>query len=157
MINVAMPKDKEIDRAQLNEQYKEKYNLIKQELESNAAIQYIVIDISSDCDIAQKKIYLSRLIPGIMIPYDDYERYCKDKKIKSKCPDYIFELHQVEINSAEWIIFFNANQLFSTDYGSLPEESALYAITRSFITELKQKTASCISKHGIEVFKELSK
>ena len=130
----------------------EKYNEIKKELESNEETQYILVDISADCDIAQRKLFLSRLVPGIMILKSDYDRYCAENKIKNNTPDYIFRLSPVEVKAKEWCILLNVNQLFADSCDALPDEKCLFSFTRTYITELKQKSATCISRHGIEVF-----
>ena len=132
----------------------EKYNEIRKELESNEETQYILVDISADCDIAQRKLFLSRLVPGIMILKSDFDRYCAENKVKSKnkAPDYILMLSPVEVNAKEWCILFNVNQLFADSCDALPDEKCLFSFTRTYITELKQKSAACISRHGIEIF-----
>lgn len=130
------------------------YQAIKDELGTNANIEYILVDISSDCDIAQKKIFVSRVVPGVMIPTEDIERYRTEKKIKCQSgePDYIFSLSPVEFNKKSWYIAFNVNQMFALQMDKLVDENLMYALTGSYIISLKQTSASCVSKHGIEVF-----
>lgn len=130
------------------------YQAIVDELGSNANIEYILVDISSDCDIAQKKIFVSRVVPGVMIPTEDITRYRTEKKIKHQSgePDYIFSLSPVEFNKKSWYIAFNVNQMFALQMDKLVDANLMYALTGSYIISLKQTSASCVSKHGIEVF-----
>lgn len=132
----------------------EEYQAIVDELGANTNIEYILVDLSSDCDIAQKKIFVSRVVPGIMIPTEDVERYHTEKKIKPQSgePDYIFSLSPVEFNKKSWYIAFNVNQMFALQMDKLVNENLMYALTGSYITSLKQTSASCVSKQGIEVF-----
>lgn len=132
----------------------EKYHLIENELAENGNIEYILVDLSSDCDIAQKKIFVSRVVPGIMIPTKDMEYYIAEKKIKpqDKKPDYIFSLMPVEFEGESWYIAFNVNQMFALPMDKLTNENLRYALTGTYITSLKQTAAICVSKHGIEVF-----
>ena len=130
------------------------YQAIIDEIGANTNIEYILADISSDCDIAQRKIFVSRVVPGIMIPAEDIERYRAEKKIKCQSgePDYIFSLSPVEFSKKSWYIAFNVNQMFALHMDKLVDENLIFALTGSYITSLKQTSASCISKHGIGVF-----
>lgn len=132
----------------------EKYHAIVKELEDNTNIEYILVDLSSECDIAQKKIFVSRVVPGIMIPTEDMDRYLTDKKIRPQSgePDYIFSLSPVEFDNKSWYIAFNVNQMFALQMDKLVDENLMCSLTGSYITSLKQKSASCVSKQGIGVF-----
>lgn len=131
---------------------KETYRQIDTELKTNSDIQYILVDVSSDCDIAQKKIFLSRVVPGIMIPSDVMKEYQQTNKLKSGGPDYIFSLSPVEFEGKSWYIAFNVNQMFATEMDKLVDADRICALTSSYVVAMKQKAANCISKHGIEVF-----
>lgn len=130
----------------------EEYKTIVAELEANTDIRYILVDVSSECDIAQKKIFVSRVVPGIMIPSDTVNAYQEAKKLKSGDPDYIFSLSPVEFEEKSWYIAFNLNQMFAIPMDKLDDEDPICALTGSYITGIKQKAANCVSKHGIEVF-----
>lgn len=130
----------------------EEYRTIVAELEANTDIRYILVDVSSDCDIAQKKIFVSRVVPGIMIPSDTMKVYQETSKLKSGDPDYIFSLSPVEFEEKNWYIAFNVNQMFAMPMDKLVDEDLICALTGSYITGIKQKAANCVSKHGIEVF-----
>ena len=132
----------------------EEYKTIVAELEGNTNIRYILVDISSDCDIAQKKIFVSRVVPGIMIPTDTMKVYQETKKLKSGPPDYIFSLCPVEFEGKSWYIAFNVNQMFSLQMDKLTDDSLMCALTGTYITSLKQCAAACVSKQGIAVFGE---
>ena len=128
------------------------YKTIVAELEGNTNIRYILVDVSSDCDIAQKKIFVSRVVPGIMIPTDTMKVYQETKKLKSGAPDYIFSLCPVEFEGKSWYIAFNVNQMFSLQMDKLTDDSLMCALTGTYITSLKQCAAACVSKQGIAVF-----
>ena len=132
----------------------EKYCTIIKELEDNTNIEYILVDLSSECDIAQKKIFVSRVVPGIMIPTEDMDRYLIEKKIRPQSgePDYIFSLSPVEFDNKSWYIAFNVNQMFALQMDKLVDENLMCSLTGSYITSLKQRSASCVSKQGIGVF-----
>lgn len=132
----------------------EKYRLIEKELKDNTNIEYVLADLSSDCDIAQRKIFVSRVVPGIMIPTEDMNRYLSEKKIKQQSggPDYIFSLSPVEFEGKSWYIAFNVNQMFALQMDKLADDNLMCALTNTYITNLKQRAATCVSKQGIAVF-----
>jgi len=134
---------------------KKNYDKIVTELQANEEIQYILIDLSSECDIAQNKLFLSRLVPGVMIPSADLAEYCTASKIKKSIPSYIFLLSDVEIDGKSWSIAFNVNQMFATEKSNLLDANLRFSLTGSYVTNLKQTAASCVSKQGIEVFGSL--
>lgn len=132
----------------------EKYRSVEKELTENTNIEYILVDLSSDCDIAQRKIFVSRVVPGIMIPTEDMDRYLSEKKIKQQSggPDYIFSLSPVEFKRKSWYIAFNVNQMFAIQMDKLADDTLMCALTNTYITSLKQRAATCVSKQGIAVF-----
>ncbi len=133
----------------------EEYLKILAELKANPDIKYYLVDLSSDCDIAQKKLFVSRVAPLIMVPFDSLEKYIKDKKIKKPqktSPDYIFTLGPVEYSGKAWGIVINVNQLFSIESTELSDDKLAFSLTGTFVTAIKQQAALCISKHGTEIF-----
>lgn len=132
---------------------KERYNTIVSELENDLDIKYILIDLSSECDIAQQKIFISRVVPGIIIPEDSLIRYREDKKIKSNGePDYIFKLPSVEFCGKVCYILFNVNLMFPLEMDKLCDYHKEFTLTQSYVSSLKQKAAQCVSKQGIGFF-----
>lgn len=131
-----------------------KYAEIERELQSDDQFKYILLDISSECDIAQDKHFLTRVVPGVMIPADTYKKHCVDKKLlepKDK-KDYIFILNPVEILESEWCVMFNLNQLGSVAHETLNDDALLFALTNHYVASLKQDAARCIARQGIEIF-----
>ena len=131
-----------------------KYAEIAQELLEDDQVKYILLDISSECDIAQDKHFSTRVVPGVMIPNDVYKKYIADKKLcedKDK-KDYIFKLNPVEILGSVWCIMFNLNQLGSVEHETLNDDALLFALTSHYVASLKQDAARCIARQGIEMF-----
>lgn len=128
----------------------EEYRAFSDELVSDQEIHYYLVDLSSDCDIAQQKLFVSRVVPFIMIPVDSLEKY--KKNIKSTAPDYIFTLSPVEYSGKNWSIIGNVNQMFSVDIAELSDDKLEFALTGTFVTDIKQRAARCVSKHGTEIF-----
>lgn len=130
----------------------DKYNEIFDELSAEAQIQYIVIDLSSDCDIAQKKRFVARLVPGVLIPSELYKSYITDKKLKDgNLPESIVIFEQVEIDGNSWCIAFNLNQMFPEEVDKLSPKELYFGLTKSYVSVLKQNAATCVSKQGFEI------
>ena len=135
---------------------KENYERIILEIAQNPQIEYVFVDLSSECDIAQNKLFLSRIVPGVMIPFSDFEQYQKEKKIKKgSVPEYIFLMSDVEIKGKTWAVMFNVNQMAAAPPDKLMDENLLFSLTGSYVSYLKQKAAGCVSKQGIETFKKV--
>lgn len=132
------------DRNKKAEQYAE----ILEFLEKSTQIRYILIDLSSDCDIAQKKLFVSRVVPGVMVPVEEANGRLKE----SGKPDYIFKLSPVEFEGKNWYIAFNVNQMFAVDVDKLADENPLFAITDTYVISMKQAAATSVSKQGFASF-----
>lgn len=135
---------------------KENHDRIALEIAQNPQIEYVLVDLSSECDIAQNKLFLSRVVPGVMIPSSDLEQYRKDQKIKKgSVPEYIFLMSDVEIKGKIWTIVFNVNQMFAAKTDKLVDGDLLFSLTGTYVSYLKQKAAVCVSKQGIETFRKI--
>lgn len=129
------------------------YETILRDLSGNANIQYIFVDISADCDYAQRKQFVTKIIPGIMILASDLEKYKAESKLKNKEPEYIFITPAIEYEGREWVFVFNINQLCSINIARTAAAKLLFALSRPNLTAIKQRAASCIAKQGIAYFK----
>ena len=133
----------------------EGYKKVLHEILSNENIQCILVDLSSECDIAQNKMFASRVVPGIIIPEQDYEEYKRKKMLKSEKskPEYIFFSPKVEINDKVFYIIINTNQLFYISTDELYKKDKKFTFSEPFVLDLKQTAARNISKYGLETFK----
>lgn len=129
-----------------------KYHTTAKELHEDKSIRYILLDISSECDIAQDKHFLTRVVPGVMIPNDRYLKLVEEKKLSGGKKDYIFKLNPIEILDSDWCIMFNLNQLCSVEHDEIEDDALLFAFASHYIASLKQDAARCISRQGIEMF-----
>ena len=127
------------------------YEVCEGKILSNEKIKYVLLDISSECEIAQDKIYTSRVVPGIIIPAQYYDELKKRSEI-NKEPEYIFKSPQIELNHEDYYIIFNLNQIFFMDIDALYDSHFEFAFNEPVTVNIKQKAAHCVSKHGIESF-----
>ncbi len=140
------------ENEKIEQQAKEKYSEILKELHNNENIQYIFVDVSADCDYAQRKQFVSKIIPGIMLLHSDYEKYKQEKKLKGSKPNYIFLSPPIELDSKVWVVAFNLNQLCGIDINKTAEASLLFSLSRPNLTAIKQEAVSCIARQGTAAF-----
>lgn len=126
------------------------YATLSQQVLNNANIKYFLVDVSSECDIAQGKIYVSRYVPGIMMPQDHYDRLKAEKLLAE--PDYILRSPVISFEGNNYYLIFNLNQMSYIDMDKLYELELAFSLTEQFSVHIKQKAAACVSKHGIESF-----
>lgn len=111
-------------------------------------VKYLLLDVSSECDIAQDKIYVSRVVPGIMITK---EHFLEIKDILGE-PDYIYKFPVIEIEAREYYLIFNLNQMSYLRADELYRLERAFSFTEQYWIDIKQKAAQCVLKHGIERF-----
>lgn len=125
---------------------------------SDDKIKYVVMDISAECDIAQRKQFVAKLIPGIIIPVETYEKYEKEKMLKNfNCtPEYFFKIGPVEYedieSTLEVFFVFNLNQLQPIDISSMVEKKPILCLSNATVSSIKQHVSMCISKAGTASF-----
>lgn len=99
---------------------KETYEQISAQLLQDASLQFVLLDISAECDIAQRKQFVAKVIPGIIIPAETLKQFEDEKKLKKgSSPEYIFKLGPLEFgegeSSKDVFFIFNLNQLQPMD------------------------------------------
>lgn len=127
------------------------YSKLSQQILNNENIKYFLVDVSSECDIAQGKIYVSRYVPGIMMPQDHYDKLKAEKLLAE--PDYILRSPVISFEEKNYYLIFNLNQMSYIDVDELYKLELAFSLTEQFSVHIKQKAANCVSKHGVETFK----
>lgn len=128
------------------------YDVLSNTILSDPQIIFVLIDLSSECDIAQKKFFSSRVAPGIIISEDKYNELMKSNILKKT--DSIFISPVVELDDKNCRIIINTKQLFFMNADKLYSKKCMFTFTEPYVVDLKQNTARNISKHGIEKFGE---
>lgn len=136
-----------------------KYDAFCKEFLENKKILHIFAEISADCDIAQDKRLVSKIVYGVLIPENIYTDMKKDDKIKSgKLKEYLVDLGIIEldiqnsdgsIESKSMAVVFNLN--LST-YSDVPSTRPLFALRKSFVVNLQTEIGKLISRQGIAMF-----
>ena len=126
------------------------YEDLSKKILSDSQIRFVLVDISSECDIAQEKIFSSRVVPGIIMPEATYKDLMDTQTLKES--DCMFVSPVVEINNENWRIIVNTNQLFFMDINKLYRKKIAFTFTEPYVIDIKQKSARNISKYGLEKF-----
>lgn len=126
---------------------------------------FVFVEISADCDIAQKKRVVSKIIPGMLVSEDDLKQLISERKFKdiiiNKAPEYIktfepFELEVVndkgEKEQKVMRLIFNLNMATFRDLNEIKSEDLVVSIRKSFVTNLQTELGKLISRQGIANF-----
>lgn len=130
----------------------EKYLEIQRKLEADTNITYILVDISSECDIAQNKIFLRRFVPGAILTKTILDQYVIAAELKSANdkPDNFGFLGPVEVLENESFILLNTNQVFSDE--PISKDLCKFSVSISIVKYIQILASASISKFGIESF-----
>lgn len=135
----------------------ETYGQISEQLLQDASLQYVLIDVSAECDVAQRKQFVAKVIPGIVIPAETLKQFEEEKKVKKGTPpEYIFKLGPIEYgeegSTKDVFLIFNLNQLHSVDASEFEKKSPIMCLSTPIVASIKQRTGTCISKAGYAAF-----
>lgn len=125
-------------------------------LKEDPRILYIAANINGECETAQNKYYVIRVIPGILIPCDVYEEYEQKNELKAlrnKAPGYIFkEFDSVEHNGREYYMLFNLNQSTFWNKDAINGIKVHFTLHKKYYLKLRQALAADLSKQGLDLY-----
>lgn len=135
----------------------EKYNERQRKLTNDEKLLFIKININGECETAQTKYPVIRVIPGVLVPCNTYNEYVEAgvlKKAKDKSPDYIFnEFESFEYNKTEYYMILNINQCTYFNKVELENMSALFKLQRKYYLKIRQAISEDFAKQGIDLYK----
>lgn len=135
----------------------DKYKEWVERLKLDERLLYIKANINGECETAQSKYPVIRVLPGVLIPcevYDEYEDSGVLKSIKSHIADYIFnEFESFEYDQKEYYMLFNINQCTYIDKGVLESSSVYFKLQRKYYLKLRQSIAADFSKQGLDLYR----
>lgn len=136
---------------------KEKYNNISVGLRDDDNIIYILANINGECDTAQNKYPVVRVIPGVLIPCDIYKQYEEQGTLKpiDRAGDFMYkELPPFEYKEREYRLIFNVHQCTFIGKEDTMNLDVCFALHRKYYLSLRQYLASDYSKQGIDLYKK---
>lgn len=122
---------------------------------------YVFVEISADCDIAQNKRCVSKIIPGLLIIEDTYQKLINEETLKKKGPEYIcdFGVLEVTLEGSNGIsetramrLLFNLNLATYRDIKNIKESNALFSLRKNFVVNLQTELGKLVSRQGIANF-----
>lgn len=136
---------------------KRKYDNIRNDLKNDNKILYVWANINGECDTAQNKYPVVRVMPGALIPCDIYKKYEEQGILKpvGSAGDYIYnELPAFEFQEQEYFLIFNIHQCTFIEKVDLTSLEVYFALHRKYYLSLRQYLASDYAKQGIDLYKK---
>lgn len=136
---------------------KRKYKSICDDLRNNVNIVYVWANINGECDTAQNKYPVVRVMPGVLIPCSIYTEYEQKGVLKPvmNAGDYIYkELPPFEFKGKEYYLLFNIHQCTYITKENLMSLEVCFALHRKYYLSLRQYLASDYAKQGIDLYKK---
>jgi hypothetical protein len=132
------------------------YDQINNDLKSDNSLTYVFININGECETAQDRYPVVRIIPGLIISCDRYNYYKSNGKIKDlkNAKSYLFKQFEVfEHNGNDSYLLFNINQCTFVKKKSIPKKNKLFALNRKYYLSLRQSISNDFSQQGIDLYK----
>ena len=132
-----------------------KYGEAAQRLKEDGRIMYIGVNINGECETAQNKYPVIRVIPGILIPCEVYSEYENSGVLKAinKAGDYIFnEFDPIEYNGVEYYLLFNINQSTFLRKEVIEKIEVYFTLHRKYYLKLRQALVTDFSKQGLDLY-----
>lgn len=134
---------------------KKKYVETTKQLNEDGRILYIWVNINGECETAQNKYPVVRVMPGILIPCDVYNEYVSSGVLKAinKAGDYIFnEFDPIEYNGIEEYLLFNINQSTFLYKETIENIQVYFTLHRKYYLKLRQSLVADFSKQGLDLY-----
>lgn len=157
--NIYEDKDKAFEFFRMIKEYGNgvKYKKCLEKLRTDERLLYIMINVNGECETAQTKYPVIRVVPGVLIPcevYREYEDCGVLKSLKNKIADYIFQDFEIfEYEQKEYYMFFNINQCTYWDIAVIEKIKVHFKLQRQYYLKLRQSIAEDFSKQGLDLYK----
>lgn len=134
-----------------------KYKSICIDLRNDENIVYVWANINGECDTAQNKYPVVRVMPGVLIPCSIYMEYEQKGTLKqvTNAGDYIYnKFPPFEFNGEDYYLIFNIHQCTYIAKENLLNLEECFALHRKYYLTLRQYLASDYAKQGIDLYKK---
>ena len=130
------------------------------------SIEYILIDISADCNLAQLKDYTHNIVYGILIPEELFKKLIDKKRINGKyvifnentlrfknksnnsSPEYLIDFGAIETKYGVCRLIFNLNMASFCSKDELNRYNLLFSLRKSSVVHLQTELGKYIAKQG---------
>lgn len=134
------------------------YDEVTQRLKEDERILYIGANINGECETAQNKYPVVRIMPGILIPCEVYREYQDEGVLKAikNASDYIFnEFDLIEYKGSKYYLLFNINQSTfwrKEEIDKIEEDEIYFTLHRKYYLKLRQALVTDFSKQGLDLY-----
>ena len=105
-------------------------------------IKLFFCEVSPNCDFAQNKWRVNRILYGLKVPLK------WNGNIKKKA-DYLYKTPKLSIDNSEFQIIFDLRQLKAKKLGSLDRKKPIFTLRHDLIVDLQHKIAAHCSRPGM--------
>ena len=156
--NIYEDKSKVFEFFNLVKEYsdRKKYGEVAKKLKEDERILYIEVNINGECETAQNKYPVVRVMPGTLIPCDVYSEYVNSGVLKAinKASDYIFnEFDPIEYNGIEYYLLFGKNQSTFLYKETIENIRVYFTLHRKYYLKLRQSLVADFSKQGLDLYR----
>jgi len=142
------------ERKRIKEEYKRNWSDFKQKLKGGlkSKVKCVLLEVSPECDFAQKKMVLSRLVKGYLCPIkiklDDGKTIEMYKKLKRNA-QFIFITPIFEYESAPYKLVIDLRYFTSISMADMERRKPLFRIRKELLTVIQSKLSSHINRSGL--------
>ncbi len=132
-----------------------KYRESREKFKEDKNIIYIWANVNGECETAQDKYPVVRVMPGVLISCETYNKYEKEDLLKSikNASDYIFnKFDPIEYNGTDNYLLFNINQCTFLEKSAIANLEVCFTLNRKYYLTLRQYIASDFSKQGLDLY-----
>ena len=104
-------------------------------------IKHIFLEVSPYCDYAQNKWKMSRLLSGMLWPFDF------DRKIKKA--DFVYKPPVILWDDQLWRIVFDLRHFTSIVFDRLKDKTPLFRVRHELLVDIQSRLATHVSRPGV--------
>lgn len=128
------------------------------ELHKDSEVINVLLNINGECEVAQKKYPVIRVIPGVLISAEKMNKYIEEGKIdkmilsKSIPDDYYNGLKMFEFKGKSYCLVFNIEQQTYLENTYLSKLSPIMELSRKYYMMVRSAIALNIQKQGSDLY-----
>ena len=119
---------------------------------------YVYMNINGECETAQKKAKLMKIVPGIIVDKPYFDSQFGIGKFDKRDDLMVFQPFQFksetdkEDSCGDKYLIFSLNQCTNIEFSEVSEES-LFLLNRRYYSQVRHKIADNYFKEGLDLYK----
>ena len=119
------------------------------DLDQKGSLTFVEINVSGECETAQNKLPVTKLIPGVIIDEEIYSEWKKTGELKKPTPSYINDgLGPFLYNNKVCRFIFNVAQTTYIENSQVAELQEVFDISRPYYLQIRNDIANEYLKQG---------